>query len=192
MVDLCAALGAQRFGFSRLVPSGRGAGLAERMLAPERVREIYAAMYSIPAAGVEIVTGDPVASQMQTQGNGEDCGAVATGGCAAGLSGLTILPDGTVVPCRRLPIPLGNVRNDSLREIWAASDVLIQLRDRGGYSGKCGACSRWAHCRGCRAIAYASSLARGKADLLADDPQCFIISPDGCAESSSYGYIKKR
>lgn len=174
MVDLCASLGARRFGFSRLVPSGRGGGLAGRMLAPERVREIYEAVYSIPAAGVEIVTGDPVASQMGTKESEDDCGAIATGGCAAGLSGLTILPDGTVVPCRRLPIPLGNVRKDSLREIWANSAILEQLRDRGRYEGKCGACRRWAHCRGCRAIAYASSLARGKADLLADDPQCFL------------------
>ena len=173
MVELCASLGAQRFGFSRLVPSGRGAGLADRMIEPERLREIYEAVFALPAAGVEIVTGDPVASQMRTGGGTDDCGTVATGGCAAAISGLTILPDGTVVPCRRLPIPLGNVRQDSLREIWADSPILEQLRDRDRYAGSCGTCRRWAHCRGCRAIAYAGSLARGEADLLADDPQCF-------------------
>ncbi|MHB8789796.1 MAG: radical SAM protein [Desulfobulbaceae bacterium] len=173
MVDLCASLGAQRFGFSRLVPAGRGAGLVHRMIEPQRVRNIYAEIFAIPAGGVEIVTGDPVASQIRANSVAEDCGDVATGGCAAGISGLTILPDGTVVPCRRLPIPLGNVRTDSLREIWANSEILEQLRDRGRYAGKCGTCRRWAHCRGCRAIAYASSQARGEADLLADDPQCF-------------------
>lgn len=173
MIDLCAALGAQRFGFSRLVPSGRGAALVDRMLEPQRIREIYEAIFAIPAAGIEIVTGDPVASQMRTKGGADDYGAIATGGCAAAISGLTILPDGTVVPCRRLPIPLGNVRKDSLREIWANSPILEQLRDRGRYEGKCGTCRRWAHCRGCRAIAYAGSLAKGEADLLADDPQCF-------------------
>lgn len=174
MIDLCSSLGAQRLGFSRLVPSGRGAGLVDRMIKPERVREIYEAIFSIPAAGIEIVTGDPVASQMRIESGSEDCGPIATGGCAAGISGLTILPDGTVVPCRRLPVPLGNVRQDSLREIWANSEILEQLRDRDRYEGKCGACRRWAHCRGCRAIAYAASLARGEADFLADDPQCFI------------------
>lgn len=173
MVDLCASLGARRFGFSRLVPAGIGAGLVHRMIEPQRVRDIYEEIFAITAEGVEIVTGDPVASQMRANGGAEDCGDVATGGCAAGISGLTILPDGTVVPCRRLPIPLGNVRTDSLREIWANSEILEQLRDRGRYTGKCGTCRRWAHCRGCRAIAYASSLARGESDLLADDPQCF-------------------
>ncbi|MHB8809804.1 MAG: radical SAM protein [Desulfobulbaceae bacterium] len=172
MVDLCVSLGAQRFGFSRLVPSGMGAGLVNRMIEPEHLREIYEETFALPAAGVEIVTGDPVASQMGTGGGTDDCGTVATGGCAAAISGLTILPDGTVVPCRRLPIPLGNVRQDSLREIWANSPVLEQLRDRDRYAGNCGTCPRWAHCRGCRAIAYSTSLARGEADLLADDPQC--------------------
>ncbi|UCD34076.1 MAG: SPASM domain-containing protein, partial [Nitrospiraceae bacterium] len=90
------------------------------------------------------------------------------------ISGLTILPDGTMVPCRRLPVPIGNITSDSLREVWASSDVLNALRDRSRYKGKCGSCLRWAHCRGCRAIAYACSQSAGKGDVLAPDPQCFI------------------
>jgi len=176
MIAICTSLGAQRLGFSRLVPSGRGAGIVGRMLEPERVREIYEEIFSNPVDGLEIVTGDPIASQMRTGDTdmAGDCGFIATGGCAAGISGLTILPDGTVVPCRRLPLPLGNVRTDSLREIWAESEILEQLRDRRQYRGRCGACRRWAQCRGCRAIAYFDSRARGGEDILADDPQCFI------------------
>jgi radical SAM protein with 4Fe4S-binding SPASM domain len=90
------------------------------------------------------------------------------------VSGLTILPNGNVTPCRRLPLSLGNVRRHSLRRIWATSPVLEALRDRSRYKGKCGACTRWARCRGCRAIAYAFSRSRGEADFLADDPQCFL------------------
>jgi radical SAM protein with 4Fe4S-binding SPASM domain len=89
------------------------------------------------------------------------------------VSGLTLLPDGTILPCRRLPVPLGNVRRDRLREIWAASPVLEALRDKTRYHGKCGSCKRWALCRGCRAIAYAWSRAQGAPDFLAPDPQCF-------------------
>ena len=174
MIGICSSLGAQRLGFSRLVPSGRGAAFVDRMLKPEQVRAMYETIFSTPAPGLEIVTGDPVASRMRAEDGAGDDGSVAIGGCAAGISGLTILPDGTVVPCRRLPVPLGNVRQDSLREIWANSEILEKLRDRDQYEGKCGSCRRWANCRGCRAIAYAFSLARGEADLLADDPQCCI------------------
>jgi len=174
MVGIATELGAQRLGFSRLVPSGRGAGLVERMLAPERIRRTYESILDLGNDNLKIVTGDPVASQMRGEDDPEDLGPVATGGCAAGISGLTILPDGTVTPCRRLPLPLGNVRHDSLREIWAGSKILERLRDRGQYRGKCGACPKWAHCRGCRAIAYAHSQLHGRDDYLADDPQCFL------------------
>jgi len=58
-------------------------------------------------------------------------------------------------------LPLGRVGEDSLREIWAASPVLAQLRDRSQYHGKCGSCKRWSACRGCRAIAYAYAQSQG-------------------------------
>jgi radical SAM protein with 4Fe4S-binding SPASM domain len=175
MIGLASGLGVQRLGFSRLVPSGRGRSLTGEMLKPGMVKDLYETVFSIvPENGLEIVTGDPVASQFRN--NPEETGLedIPLGGCAAGVTGLTIMPDGTVVPCRRLPVPLGNVRNDSLREIWSSSKILNDLRTRSMYTGKCGSCNKWANCRGCRAIAYFHSMANGKGDILASDPQCFI------------------
>jgi radical SAM protein with 4Fe4S-binding SPASM domain len=166
-------VGARRVGFSRLVPYGRGRSLLPRALEPEQVQELYESLWSLEIKSLELVTGDPLASQMKVHSNG-DAGNTAVSGCAAGVSGLSILPNGNVTPCRRLPLSLGNVRRHSLRRIWATSPVLEALRDRSRYKGKCGACSRWAHCRGCRAIAYAFSRSRGEDDFLADDPQCFL------------------
>lgn len=172
LVEIARSEGVQRLGFSRLVPSGRGKQLLDRLLDPVKVRELYEEISSIRPDGLSIVSGDPVYSQM---GAGfETTGDIPLGGCAAGLSGLTIMPDGTVTPCRRLPVSIGNVRHDSLREIWATSDILNALRDRSRYGGRCGSCKRWDSCRGCRAIAYACSQAHGEGDILAEDPQCFI------------------
>ena len=175
LARLASSVGVPRLGFSRLVPAGRGKELSKEMLTPAEVREVYDGLFSLHLPGLEMVTGDPVAVQMshlppetvQTQD-------IPCGGCAAGVSGLTILADGTVVPCRRLEIPLGNVRTDSLREIWATSEVFAGLRERSRYGGKCGSCARWADCLGCRGIAYAWSRSRGGADYLAEDPQCFL------------------
>ncbi len=172
---LSSALGVQKLGFSRLVPSGRGQALIKEMLPSRKVKSLYEKIFSTDAKGLKIVTGDPVASQFREAGNGKDAGDIALGGCAAGISGLTIMPDGSLLPCRRLPVPIGNIRQDSLREVWATSEVLNSLRDRSMYKGKCGSCSKWAKCRGCRAIAYAYSKAKGKGgNILAQDPQCFI------------------
>jgi radical SAM protein with 4Fe4S-binding SPASM domain len=110
---------------------------------------------------------------MKIASNG-DAGNLAVSGCAAGTAGLTIHPDGNVTPCRRMPVSLGNVKKDSIREIWSSSPVLQALRDRNRYQGKCGRCGRWAQCRGCRAIAYAWSRSLGEDNFLADDPQCFV------------------
>jgi len=173
MLDLAKFLGVQRLGFSRLVPYGRGAAMLDKMMETSEVKKLYEYIYSLDTGPVKIVTGDPVALQLSLPED-EEMGDAAIGGCAAGVSGLTILADGTITPCRRLNIPIGNVAADSLREIWATSPVLEELRDRTSYKGKCGACKRWANCRGCRAIAYAYSGARGAANCLADDPQCFI------------------
>jgi radical SAM protein with 4Fe4S-binding SPASM domain len=173
-IKIASDHGVHRLGFSRLVPSGRGKNLIREMLKKNSVMSLYDNIFSHENNEVEIVTGDPVASQLRNKSKKSDYGDIALGGCAAGISGLTIMPDGTMLPCRRMPIPVGNLKRDSFREVWATSDVLNDLRDRSKYKGKCGSCNKWANCRGCRAIAYAYSGAHGKGDHLAPDPQCFI------------------
>ncbi len=175
LVELTSSIGAQRLGFSRLVPYGRGKDLIDNIIPQDKLRQIYEDIFSIKNSKVQIATGDPVASQIGTE---TDDGRtdIPLGGCAAGVSGITILSDGTLTPCRRLGIPIGNILKDSVREIWATSPVLESLRTKTAYKGKCGICARWSQCRGCRAIAYAYSSAKGIGDYLAEDPQCFIYN----------------
>jgi radical SAM protein with 4Fe4S-binding SPASM domain len=171
LVELGRDLGVKKIGFSRLVPRGKGAELKMQMLTPDEVRHIYLSLLALADDTIEVDSGDPLAALMGTHPNG-DGGDTPYGGCAAGVSGLTLLADGTVTPCRRLPIPLGNVTRDSLRHIWTGSRVLNLLRDRSAYKGDCGRCRHWARCRGCRAIAFACGHG-GRAAFLDDDPQCF-------------------
>lgn len=172
-------LGVQRVGFSRALPADPGTDLAAEMLSREALRELYEELFSYDL-GIEIVVDDPVANQMRADRNMKRKHArrrskdMVAGGCSAGIAGLTFLADGTIVPCRRLPLPLGNLRTDPLRQLWASSPVLEALRDRSRYRGACGACDRWDGCRGCRAIAYAHARIRGDDDYCSDDPQCFF------------------
>lgn len=174
VMELASSLGAQRVGFSRLVPSGRGTKMMDEMLSVDALKDIYQRIFLFEGNGPGITTGDPIAAQLWNPSGEDEENPVAAGGCAAGISGVTILSDGTVTPCRRLPLPIGNIRKDSLREIWATSDVLNNLRDKSCYEGKCGTCSKWSACRGCRAIAFAFSQAKDRSSYLAEDPQCFI------------------
>jgi AdoMet-dependent heme synthase len=174
LVPLSLSVGVQELGFARLVPSGRGEALLDQMLSPDELLQLYQDLRFLEVNGLDVGSGDPLANQNSLEEIPEaENNSFPWGGCAAGISGLTLLPDGTILPCRRLPVPLGNVRRDRLREIWATSPVLDALRDKTRYAGKCGSCPRWAGCRGCRAIAYACSRAQGVPDFLAPDPQCF-------------------
>ena len=86
-------------------------------------------------------------------------------GCGAGFSGLSVLSDGTVYPCRRLPIIIGHI-SEGIRKIMLESEVLKNLRDFDIMKENC--CERVYYCRGCRAIAYATT-----GDYMARDPMCF-------------------
>jgi radical SAM protein with 4Fe4S-binding SPASM domain len=173
MAHLASSLGVQRIGFSRLVPSGRGLGLIDSILSKERVREAYRKIQSMCIPDLDIVTGDSIYS-CSLDNTPPENRTIPFGGCAAGVSGLTILPDGTLLPCRRLNVPLGNILKDNVRSLWATSPVLTSLRNKKKYKGKCRTCEQWAQCRGCRAIAYQHSLLKGRGNYLSEDPQCFV------------------
>lgn len=88
-------------------------------------------------------------------------------GCAAGMSNgyLTILPNGDVIPCMLLHIKLGNVREESITQIWNNSQILLKLRDRSLLEGECGRCDYRDRCVGCRGRAYEET-----GNMLATDP----------------------
>lgn len=97
---------------------------------------------------------------------GDECG----GFCPVGLSALAILEDGTILPCRRLEIPIGNVIADKgVYKAWYTSKVLWDIRDKRKFIGKCGGCRNIEKCGGCRAIAYNIT-----GNYLEEDPQCWM------------------
>ncbi len=89
-------------------------------------------------------------------------------GCSAGITILTVDPDGSVRPCDMLPLKIGSLREKSLMEIWTKNPVLIKLRNRENIRGWCGYCAIRDICGGCRARAYTYF-----GDLFGPDPNCF-------------------
>jgi len=86
--------------------------------------------------------------------------------CVVGADGLCVMPDGTVFPCRRFPVSMGNLRYHSLKEIWETSDLLKSLERKENLKGKCGYCDI-ENCRGCRSLSLSLT-----GDYLAEDPHC--------------------
>ncbi|MBQ6421493.1 MAG: radical SAM protein [Clostridia bacterium] len=94
--------------------------------------------------------------------------------CTAGKRQLALLADGTVLPCRRLPLPAGNVLFSDFETICRESPLLQALSDA-GIPDACSGC-RWAQtCRGgAKCIAYAKT---GRWDVR--DPDCPVPADAG-------------
>jgi radical SAM protein len=74
---------------------------------------------------------------------------------------------GEVFPSGFLPLSAGNVRKQSLTELYRHSTLFLALRDTGNLQGKCGICEFRELCGGSRARAYAVS-----GDMFGEEPSC--------------------
>lgn len=74
---------------------------------------------------------------------------------------------GEVFPSGFLPVSAGNVRKQSLTELYRHSPLFTSLRDSSNLKGKCGVCEFREICGGSRARAYALT-----GDPFAEEPCC--------------------
>ncbi|MFX0197167.1 MAG: radical SAM protein [Candidatus Hodarchaeota archaeon] len=164
LIERLGKEGVLTLALERLIPEGSGASLSDQILSGEELRELYESVYVIAcnSSPVRLLLHRPLFALVAP--DDPTVGAL----CSAGNNALTIMPDGTVYPCRRLPIPIGNVPKDGFFKIWYGSDVLWRLRNPENLGGKCRDCDLLAQCRGCRAIAYCIT-----GDYMAEDPQCW-------------------
>jgi len=90
-----------------------------------------------------------------------------TAGVSDGRGFVFISHIGEIYPSGFLPVSAGNVRQDSLVEVYRNSSLFRILRDPAGREGKCGVCEYTKLCGGSRARAYAAT-----GNYLAEDPSC--------------------
>lgn len=164
MISLLQDEGVDTFAAERFIPEGRGADLEEAILSTNELKDVFSEIHSLALSQkkIRILLYRPLYALLD--GNDPTVGAM----CSAGTNALTIMHDGTLYPCRRLPIPIGNVLQDSLYKVWYTSDVLWNIRNTKNLKGKCSACDLIPQCRGCRAMAYAIT-----GDYLSEDCQCW-------------------
>lgn len=87
-------------------------------------------------------------------------------GCIGGRTYGAIMSNGDVRACIFLPISLGNIRQQSFKNIWHKKERKDFLKEN--VEGECKECSLKCCCGGCRAMAYLQS-----GILSNTDPMCF-------------------
>ncbi len=85
----------------------------------------------------------------------------------AGRGFVFISHRGQVYPSGFLPLSAGNVRRESLRDLYRNSDLFQAMRDPSRLTGRCGRCRFQPVCGGSRSRAYAAT-----GDPFASDPLC--------------------
>lgn len=86
--------------------------------------------------------------------------------------------NGTVYPSGFMPLPLGSIREKSLREIYQQHPILVKMR-KAQFKGRCGICEYRLICGGSRARAFSHY-----GDPLESDPAC-IYQPTGTEDNSN-------
>lgn len=94
-------------------------------------------------------------------------------GITAGDGFAFVSHTGEMYPSGFLPKPAGNVRSDSLVDLYRDSPLFEELQDSDALKGKCGACEFRNVCGGSRSRAYAAT-----GDPLESDPLCPYV-PEG-------------
>ncbi len=155
---------ADRFTFNRLALFGEGASLA----LPEKgeymnfLEEYLEVAENNPVLGLK----DNLINILKTEAAQEPFCGCAGYGCGAAFNFVSLLSDGEVHACRKMPSLIGNLYKDSLANIY---DSEIAKHYRMG-SSACAECSIRPVCGGCLAVTSSYGL-----DIFTEkDPMCFM------------------
>ncbi|MEW5760770.1 MAG: radical SAM protein [Candidatus Thermoplasmatota archaeon] len=173
VIRLAAKENVKIFDFARLVPIGSGINMLEDMLEPKEYRSLLLNVLEeyrkLNDSKCETYFGrkESLWALVYKELGLMSGIAKSHGGCSVGKSLITVMPDGKVYPCRRLPIQLGKFPEESIKEIFISSKVHSRLSSS-RLLVKCRECELLTMCRGCMGVAFAVS-----GNPFAPDPQCW-------------------
>ncbi|MGM0403856.1 MAG: thio(seleno)oxazole modification radical SAM maturase SbtM, partial [Thermodesulfobacteriota bacterium] len=154
---------AELFTFNRLASMGQGTQLsaADPDLFPGFLSDYMEAAESNATMGFK----DNLFNLLRWQRNLPNGGGCTGYGCGAAFNFVSVLPDGEVHACRKMPSWIGNIYEQPLHDIYHGT---LARKYRGG-SAACSGCAVRPVCGGCLAVACGHGL-----DIFSEaDPYCF-------------------
>ncbi|MFN0170081.1 MAG: TIGR04053 family radical SAM/SPASM domain-containing protein [Bryobacteraceae bacterium] len=181
MRDLVARIGGRMWSLFFLTIIGRAA--AEDDLTGEEYEQVFEFLYETSkTAPFEVKTTEAMhyrrfIAQRQREEHGVHADtegarrmAFRTAGVSDGRGFVFVSHTGEIYPSGFLPLTAGNVRRDSLVDVYRNSTLFRELRDPTMREGKCGLCEYVKICGGSRSRAYSCT-----GDHLAEDPRCIYM-----------------
>ena len=181
IADLVAIEGARLWSVFFLVVTGRALGSDD--LTAEEYEKVFSFLHErAKSAPFDIKTTEAqhyrryVAQRKKAEGGGSNGRAAVDeviqrqAGINDGKGFVFISHTGDICPSGFLPLAAGNIRRDSLTDVYRNSGLFLTLRDTGKLKGKCGECEYRNLCGGSRSRAYALT-----GDFLAEEPRCVYL-----------------
>jgi GeoRSP system radical SAM/SPASM protein len=168
LINLAVSSGVGTLNFHNFKCSGLGFTNKDVLdLSPDEWREFYidAAEKKDKIKNLHISLEDPIIASLGYR-NGDSL----VKGSVCGKLSLNIKSNGDVTPCGFIPIVIGNLCKDDLKDIWNDSPVLNMMRNKIP-KGKCLSCSHYSDCLGgCTARDLALT-----GDINNPDPHCWVL-----------------
>lgn len=172
-------LGVRSVWSDRQIPTGRGAAMRNDALNPEETRQLLESMLACETRGLRNwLSRTEVKMHRALQ-------FLVAGGepyrCQAGERLIAVLPNGDLLPCRRMPVVVGNLLTTPLRRLYDESPFLRALRDPERVSAGCEGCFYAGLCRGgLKCLSFALT-----GDPFQADPGCWrSVAGDPRADAS--------
>lgn len=176
----------------RLIPIGAGKNISSLMMGPGDVKDFFERSFRLRRKlRWNIFTGSVISMHRALQfitlrEHGIKSKPYR---CKAGISLVTVLPDGSLLPCRRMPIVVGNIIDQNIEELYRNSSLFLRLRSDEFVPGECSDCGYCRECGGglkCLSYAYYGTPFRA-------DPQCFLLNKNQTdKEYRLYGNFNRR
>lgn len=161
VVNIAKKARANKVWTDRLIPIGGAKELSKITLNSKETKKIFKTVYKLMKKTKE--TQITMSRALQFLETGE-----TPYKCTAGIRLITVMENGDVVPCRRMPIVIGNVLKENLKSIYEKSQIIKELKEE-KIDDKCSECEKAELCRGgLKCLTYAST---GK--MIGKDPGCY-------------------
>jgi radical SAM protein len=189
IADLVDALEAKRWTIFLLVPTGRGN--SGQQISPSECERVFQWLHRLShSARFRIKTTEGphyrrVACERLAAADAPDSSPTVEEACRTGSGGGRFVPGmgdgsgflfvssrGDIQPSGFLPLTAGNVRTDSIVEVYREHPLFVALRDPARLLGRCGRCDFRSVCGGSRARAYALT-----GNIHEEDPACAYQPP---------------
>lgn len=173
LLDLALKKGVEAASYYRTLPVGRAKKyniFIDKKVYNVILRELMRQKYTLKGK-LDIVSSDPLKIILDPRIVSKIIKKYdlkkSIGGCLPGVTEIFVNNIGNIYPCTMLPVLLGNIRKDYLKEVWFNSNFLEKLKNRENLKGSCKTCFIKRVCGGCRAAP-----AGEYNDCFAEDPYC--------------------